>query len=121
MTYTYHVPKYRRATDGDIRVTKADFERLESAPKATAILWHISAEYVALIPKPAVAFTEAHKRGYRDGYIVDESAPCLGECFGVGRRRQDMFLMADGSLALPGGGEMNFVSAGVLVQSLGMV
>ena len=121
VSYTYHVAKHRRATDGDIRITKADFERMDSAPKATAILWHFSAEYVALIPKPAITFTEAQKRGYRDGSTVDEGAPCLGECMGVGWRQRDMVLTADGTPALPAPGEMTVVSVGELVQSLGMV
>ena len=48
VTYTFHVTRYRCA-DGCIRITKADFDRLEATPKATASLWHETDEFVSYV------------------------------------------------------------------------
>ena len=44
---TYHVPRIWRNDRGDIRIPKADFERLDGTPKATMSLWKMSEEYLA--------------------------------------------------------------------------
>ena len=70
------------------------------------------------MPKPALSFTEAQKKAYRDGSIQDRSAPCLGECLAVGYRPQDTSMDADGRPVLPGGGRMRLVSVEELIRSL---
>lgn len=118
-TYTYHMPQFR-ASNGDIHITKADFERLEATPRATAVLWSIDHSNVLFMPKPAIAFSEAQKRAYRDGTIQDQSAPLLGQCLVVGYRPQDLTSGAGGNPVMPGGGQMSVVSVGELVESLGV-
>ena len=118
VTYTYHVARFR-SPNGDVHITNADFERLEATPEATAMLWKVSQKHGLLMPKPALSFTEAQKKAYRDGSVQDRSAPCLGECLADGYRPQDQSMGADGRPVVPGGGRMSFVSVGELIRSMG--
>ena len=45
-TMTYHVPPRAVKTEHEIHITKADFERLEETPKASASLWWCSKSMV---------------------------------------------------------------------------
>lgn len=71
-----------------------------------------------LLPKPAIRFTEAQKKGYRDGTIMDETAPTMGDCLAVGFRPQDMVVGADGRPTMPGRGTTDVVTVGELLESL---
>jgi hypothetical protein len=71
-----------------------------------------------MIPKPAIGFTDAMKKAYRDGKIKDESAQCVQECWKVGWRPQDVYMGAGGTPIMPGKGEMVVVTAVELVESL---
>lgn len=119
VTLVYIVPKLRSAIDGDVIITKADFERLEQTKKATTILMPVIADHVALIPRGAVGFSNAQKAKYAAADFEDKNGPTLGECMLPGFRPQDMRVGVDGNPVMPGRAVMNTATAAELVASLG--
>ena len=73
----------------------------------------------SILPKPAIVFTEAQKKCYRDGSITDQNAPWFGDCLGVGWRPQDMYVGADGRRVMPGSGEMSLPTVAEVLDSIG--
>ena len=71
---------YRRRSDGDILITRPSFEYLEACPTVTVILTRIVAGYVLVIPRGAIAFDEAKKKGYREESFHSEDLPTLSSC-----------------------------------------
>ena len=88
------------------------------------VLWialrflEVCADGYRLMPKPAIGFTDAQQRGYRNGTIKDATAPCVGECLTAGYRPNNMLVGLNGHLKLPSSGVWNLPSASELVESL---
>lgn len=75
-------------------------------------------EYVALIPRAAIGFSENQRKAYRDGSINDQNAPTFGDCLQPGFRPENMVMGADGRMLMPGAGKLHLMTAGELVQSM---
>lgn len=119
LTLLYIVPTTRRWPDNDVRITKAIFERLEKTPTVTAIVFRAVAQFVVLLPRVAIGFSEEMRKAYGDGSINDGNAPTFGDCLRPGFGVEDGSVNAEGNLVLPGSGEMTLVRAGDVVQSMG--
>lgn len=117
-TYTFHVPKHRRARDGDVCITSADFQRLEETPKATFSFWNILPAAGVMLRKDAIVFTVEQRQAYRDGKVDDRNASCLGDCLAPGFRLEDRKIDAAGFIILPENFKAHTTTAEQLVQSL---
>ena len=112
ITLVYVASHVRRASDSDIIITRADFERLEATPTATAILMLPTPQRAAVIPRGAVGFDDTKKALYRDASIPEDALPAFSDCLQVGFRQSDMVIGPDGRPMLPGQALMPAHTAG---------